>query len=138
MSNALENFLANAEGSKEEVVEDKKILSPIEPIESGTMLITGCVDFAKPIGSKDNVYGLEVPHRVDFPYPVLKCFSGSSAMHSFTLLTNGDLYAMGKNSNNQLGDGTNITQYFPGNEHLFIFIFKIKNLNLKYIYLIIL
>jgi hypothetical protein len=56
MSNALENFLANTDSSNtnEDEVRKETGLQNTEPVVSGTMLITGCVDFAKPIGSKGN------------------------------------------------------------------------------------
>ena len=68
--------------------------------QAGALLIAGCVEFDAMAGKPE---GLESHVVIDVGEPVVKSFSSSSAMHLFILTTSGKLYAMGSNSNGQLG-----------------------------------
>jgi len=57
--------------------------------------------------------GLDEPHQIDLGVPVLKTFSGSSSSHAFILLVNGQVMAIGKNDNGQLGVGDQNTRSWP-------------------------
>ncbi len=67
--------------------------------KGGTLLIMGCDDW------ESSETGLEVPHQITLPSPVLKSFSGCTANHFFVLLASGKLLACGRNKNGQLGLG---------------------------------
>ena len=68
--------------------------------KAGILLIAGCVEFDAMAGKPE---GLDSHVVVEVGEPVVKTFSSSSAMHLFILTKSGNLYAMGSNSNGQLG-----------------------------------
>jgi len=56
-------------------------------IKGGTLVISGCVDWDKPIGYKGNdIVGLDEPSIIKFNQPVMKSFSSSSSFHFFILV----------------------------------------------------
>ena len=80
-------------------------------IQGGTLVISGCIDWDKPLGSKGNdTIGLDEPSIIKFHQPVIKSFSSSSSFHFFIQLLDGSIYGMGRNTNGQLGCNTKITQ----------------------------
>ena len=58
-----------------------------DEIKGGTLVISGCVDWDKPIGYKGkDIVGLDEPSIIKFHQPVLKSFSSSSSFHFFIQL----------------------------------------------------
>ena len=56
-------------------------------IKGGTLVISGCIDWDKPIGYKGkDIVGLDEPSIIKFDQPVMKSFSSSSSFHFFILL----------------------------------------------------
>jgi len=69
----------------------------------GELLLAGCNDWENTTAKAPN--GLEGLHRIDLGSKVKSAFSSSSAMHSFALLEDGTVAAMGRNDCGQLGTG---------------------------------
>ena len=83
--------------------------------KGGALLISGCVDWDRPISSKvnDSTGCLDEPMMLKMKKPVLKTFSSSSSFHLFIQLTDDSLYGLGRNTNGQLGCKSLITQTYP-------------------------
>jgi alpha-tubulin suppressor-like RCC1 family protein len=77
----------------------------------GDMLLAGCNDWENTTAKAPN--GLEGLYRVELGSKVQKGFSSSSAMHSFALLEDGTLSAMGRNDCGQLGTGDTVVRQLP-------------------------
>ena len=71
-----------------------------QPSKAGTLLIAGCVEFDAMAGKPG---GLDSYAVVDVGEPVVQTFSSSSAMHLFIYTASKRLFAMGSNTNGQLG-----------------------------------
>jgi alpha-tubulin suppressor-like RCC1 family protein len=79
--------------------------------KSGTLLISGCVDWDN--ATSKTALGLDGPHTVDVGSPVIRTYSSSSSLHLFIQSSEGKLFGLGKNEHGQLSTGNTDTAYLP-------------------------
>ncbi len=115
--NCISDFLqANEVQHMKEEPESKPIVhstnAPIKPPqESGKLLITACNDWEH--CADKNAGGLDEYHLILLEANVKQAFSSSSARHTFFLLDNDTVYALGLNDEGQLGTGDLLTVHYP-------------------------
>jgi alpha-tubulin suppressor-like RCC1 family protein len=114
--NSFQTFLNESKNNNISTASDSQLNNAIagekEEINMETeLIICGCVDWEN--ATSKSPFGLDVPHRMSFPSPVKKVFSSSSSLHSFFLLQDNSVYALGRNDHGQLGCGDNNTHYLP-------------------------